>query len=737
MSQFKPAHLRVSSSTVDQLRKLDRVQVKMQNSTNGFRVLTHARRVQRGGVPESDWIDLLSTGASLLFPELSPIIMGGKMLAKQFMSGHENKQERKEILEDAEGARREVRRSKMEEFASDTPSMRRLPEKTAATPNLLAVMSNKPGPARPSSDMPPVRFAPMPQRLEVGDVPVLHGSAAQMTMKPVITERTENHCAMSGSEYLGTLQLSASMTNLGQVVYELPINPRMFPGTKLSVEFSTWEMYAFRKLVIEYIPIQGSSTVGSFVGYFTADPSEIVPAGIAAVRSATEHTASCMFQPFFHTMFANPVEQTTKGTLFYCDRNMPGDERLEIQSLFRIVQNVANTTGIPFGSFIMHYEIDGYYPTTTGTSPTLPTSTTVTCASTTVNNPIKFNTWNGTAPTLSSGILQVVVGSPLGNFGSSYWSGSPNVGISVGKIVYMAPQTDPSGTVWYMYQTLEAASYSSTLLALYPDVAFVASALNITIVNAYAGYITAAIMSRPSFRRALEKLKLEEEEAILRMMHFEWPEGAAPVHHETKWNWPDSTGWSPKMLTPNCAVDLPDLPAMPGAPAENTDKSIVISARTRRVLGEFCNFCADYGVTFHHFTEGPDADGNYRYYLRKNGTPYGYIKCWFPVHEVARAFPGPTGQAIMASWCMFEGWDTEDEDYPGDVVAAQIDRQITAKFGELPRCGSSPYPNQFETRANQEYFDAHMAAFSAAGMLLPTQDAGTVQTKDKTPTAND
>lgn len=225
-------------------------------------------------------------------------------------------------------------------------------------------------------------------------------------MLPITVQRTEQHATMAGSEYLDTLQLVASQTGVGLKVYSVPVNPRVFNGTKLTNEANTWQKYRFRRFVIEYIPIQGSSVTGSFIGYFTNDPTEPDVGGIQAVRNAVEHTNSLMFQPFFHSTFAYTDDPIEEKQLYFCRQNDEGDSRLEFQSLFKVVQNVSNVTGTPYGSFIMHYEVDFYYPETVNvvTPPTYPTSG-VTDSAPTVFTPctLSFTTW----PALTNNIGEI------------------------------------------------------------------------------------------------------------------------------------------------------------------------------------------------------------------------------------------------------------------------------------------------------------------------------------------
>lgn len=314
---------------------------RFENAPNDTRTLTHVKRVHpQTGAPQTDWVSMLETGIAAIFPEIAPLLAIAKPLVKKFVSKHR------------------------EEWTGRDPEISEtgLAERVAVQPGFISNMRHPLANRAVIDPERPVRLAKMPSPLSVDrDVPVLHGENMRIHMHEVKIERTENHAAMSGSEYLTQLNLLTQQTAQGLTAFMLNLNPRLFAGRRLAVEAKTWQMFRFRKCVIEYVPIQGSMTTGSFIGYFTNDPTEPQLQGEGAIYNAIEHAQSVMFQPFFQTVWALPHDGAKSG-LFYCHNDPDGDNRLEIQAVFKIINNVLNSANIPFGSLIMHYEIDFYYP---------------------------------------------------------------------------------------------------------------------------------------------------------------------------------------------------------------------------------------------------------------------------------------------------------------------------------------------------------------------------------------
>jgi hypothetical protein len=391
----------------------------------------HVTHVSEKG--SGDWMDTAAAVASMAFPELAPLIGMASPLIKSLLG----KAERKAPKHAPHSYRPPV------------------PEGHAVSPGILEALSQNPRPVQ--SAMNPVRFAPMPVRLNAADVPVLHGQTGQMPLLPVTIQRTESHATMAGSEFLGTLQLQAAQTAVGLNVFTINVNPRAFPGTKLTAEALTWTSYRFRKFVVEYIPIQGSAVTGSFVGYFTNDPFEPDVGGVDAIRNATEHVGAMIWQPFFHNVFGM-VDIEADKHLYFCRNEPDSDPRLEMQALFKVIQTVSNTTGIPYGTFMFHYEVDFYYPETNAVSSAgVVTSPNWLTNNSAIAGDFAINSANSNQVGFDDVYSYIVSGLPANATTSVLFRGPDSQYISLGQTVYLRRVPTDSSGFCYVYSTLAAA----------------------------------------------------------------------------------------------------------------------------------------------------------------------------------------------------------------------------------------------------------------------------------------
>lgn len=449
----------VSTARRNALLRHPTMQFNFQKRQADVHEVTHVKNESSGG-----WIDIAAALGGALFPELLPLIIPGAAIAKHFLKGSGKHEKHEKRDANHKGV---VARNPVEEMlrSASGPSVQKVPSTSVVQANLVAAMRQNPRPLQSASN--PVRFAQMPTRLEVGDVPVLHGQSGHMPMLPITVQRTESHATMAGSEYLGNLQLNAAQTGIGQNVYSLAMNPRSFAGTKLTNEANTWQMFRFRRFVIEYIPIQGSSVTGSFVGYFTNDPFEPDIGGVQAVRNAVEHTNSLMWQPFFHSMFA--YTDAEDKHLYFCQNVDDADARFEIQAVFKTVQNVSNTTGVPFGSFIMHYEVDFYYPETVQIESAAVTYPTDFQWDTPAQNARAKALWG--LPQLPStaqvgDIYQAIVTSLAANATNSGFNGT-TTSLTTGLTVYFRQTQNGPVPDFNIYATLASADNGTDFGALY------------------------------------------------------------------------------------------------------------------------------------------------------------------------------------------------------------------------------------------------------------------------------
>ncbi len=202
-------------------------------------------------------------------------------------------------------------------------------------------------------------------RLNASAVPILNGEmGTEMDMTPVTITKTENHAVIAGSELLGDLVIPPGGGVAGGVPIRNYINPRVFFGTKLAIESISWLMYRFTKFIIEYIPTIGANTPGAFIEYFSQDPDEETLSGLSQRRNAMVHDQAVPFQPFTYVVAGMTPKKQDKS-LYYMSNNVGLDDRLVYQAQYILTNNAQNadSSTVPsYGSFVIHYECDFYYP---------------------------------------------------------------------------------------------------------------------------------------------------------------------------------------------------------------------------------------------------------------------------------------------------------------------------------------------------------------------------------------
>ena len=173
-----------------------------------------------------------------------------------------------------------------------------------------------------------------------------------------------------------------------------------------------------------------------------------------------------MWQPFFHSIFA--YTDSEDKHLYFCQNVTDADPRFEIQSVFKTVQNVSNTTGTPFGSFIMHYEIDFYYPETVQIEAAAVTYPTLFQWESPANAAIAQASWGSPAlpsTSLSGDIYQAVVTVLVANSTNSFFTGLSS-GIAVGLTVYFRALSNGAQPLFRIYSTLATADQGTDTGAL-------------------------------------------------------------------------------------------------------------------------------------------------------------------------------------------------------------------------------------------------------------------------------
>lgn len=79
-----------------------------------------------------------------------------------------------------------------------------------------------------------------------------------------------------GSDMLGRITLNNG-TVANTLIWEQPINPRLFLNSRLATESLTWEKYRIKRLTFHLAATSGTNTNGTAVAYFETDPMDPTP----------------------------------------------------------------------------------------------------------------------------------------------------------------------------------------------------------------------------------------------------------------------------------------------------------------------------------------------------------------------------------------------------------------------------------------------------------------------------
>lgn len=318
-------------------------------------------------------------------------------------------------------------------------------------------------------------------QLHEGSVPILQGDmGTTMDMNPVTITKTQDHAVIAGSELLYDLNVPTGAGVPGNNIMEIFINPRVFVGTKLAYEAQTWLQFRFRKLILEYVPTISANQAGAFIGYYTQDPNEQALNGITQRRNAMEHDHAVPFQPYSYVVFGMTGKEQDK-ILYYMDAEAGDEDRMSYQGKFLVTNNAQNTENMTYGTIIMHYEVDFYYPAisdaVSGAAPIGSLSVNAPNATNLINTLLPLTVSKANLPasvelgTIFTGILSAIPGTAT----SAYFS-RPDPGGGINPVVqvgqsYLFKVAEDKTTAWWMY-CYDSLSYASQPLGLYTGALF-------------------------------------------------------------------------------------------------------------------------------------------------------------------------------------------------------------------------------------------------------------------------
>jgi hypothetical protein len=148
------------------------------------------------------------------------------------------------------------------------------------------------------------------------------------------------------------------------VVAPTEIDPR------LAAVSQTYQFYAFRRILLKYIPFVGTSTTGGLYMGIAKD-TEQAEANFALIGSATPSSGTPQdileYDPSLMTAVWQPAElmfQHTGTELWetYPNGEEPIDKRLQAAIVLIVESALAASTAVTFGHLWLEYEVDFYIP---------------------------------------------------------------------------------------------------------------------------------------------------------------------------------------------------------------------------------------------------------------------------------------------------------------------------------------------------------------------------------------
>jgi hypothetical protein len=149
------------------------------------------------------------------------------------------------------------------------------------------------------------------------------------------------------------------------VIAPTEIDPR------LAALSQTYQFYAFRKIILKYIPFVGTSTNGGLYAAIAKD-TEQAEANFAIVGASTGNSGGTPqdvlnYDPSFMTAIWQPAELlfTHTGTALwetYPNGEEPIDKRLQAAIVAITETTISNTTAYVYGHLWLEYEVDFYVP---------------------------------------------------------------------------------------------------------------------------------------------------------------------------------------------------------------------------------------------------------------------------------------------------------------------------------------------------------------------------------------
>jgi hypothetical protein len=183
--------------------------------------------------------------------------------------------------------------------------------------------------------------------------------AVHITEKMMETEEKEDArdhgTVVSGCVYVTTVA-PAVTTATGSSLFSQPLSPIFFGSSRLATIATLYDLYRFRNLVFEWVPMCPTTTPGALVGYcepdVMADPLAVQAPGAANVRDAMARPGAEANSVFERVAYGISYPQQA---WYFCDNN--DAPNLAIAGLFNLV-TVGSIASATVGMLICHYEVE-------------------------------------------------------------------------------------------------------------------------------------------------------------------------------------------------------------------------------------------------------------------------------------------------------------------------------------------------------------------------------------------
>lgn len=292
---------------------------------------------------------------------------------------------------------------------------------------------------------------------EPRDVPLLKDVDLDhaMVRKEEILEKSGDGVIAKGSLFLGSITTTSSL-NGGAPLFTQPLSPGLFQGSRLAAFAQLYDLYRWKKLIFEWIPIAPATQAGALFGSCNPDAAtdDAFPsAGDAVIREAASRPGAEANQVFERKAYGVSFSQQA----WYFTDNLD-EPNLSVSGVFSLVPVSSLPTAVTYGLLVVHYECEMMQASQEHASlfaPLGPTS-----MSFSLSNEVASASIYGVVPAPISGLTNkttyigcaVVVGLNLNGSAATFWNlvydGTP-VSLAIGHRIWFRTTADGAYLLFY------------------------------------------------------------------------------------------------------------------------------------------------------------------------------------------------------------------------------------------------------------------------------------------------